>query len=799
MAQLEFQEIAQLINHSQTTKIDTQPFLKADGWSMYRATHNVHTSVYDFKILYLHAGATIEQLGVAARHLDDEEKTHVVYPPSLLQKHSLTIKPEKDKNSPFRKAKGRWTTKEYLVSFIENEIRKYREKIQVNAPKYYIDPRVETPSGFPRRIPNPVLSFLRSTGSESGIKGGALGILLAEPGQGKTYMSRHLVSTMSGVTVPLLVDSSQWHSMSVDDQTSLTKTIAHSFRHFEATISWLDGHEDQFLQSTLKGDVFRIVFDGFDEYILRNKGLVHTMEVLEALATLARTNETRIVITSRTAFWNTNLPEAEVKSFVEKTGSLVFTILPFDLEYAKNYFKQRLKGEKAVGRAVQLYSALQKANRDFVGRGFVLSLIADLVEKGDWSGAFDPASGNALLWLMEALCEREVLRHKLPFSAQEQIDVMRTFAIEVAKGAPPNSEFLELSMHDVRPQLDESSRQDTLEKFKIHPLLRWEESKDQWQFEQEQIGIVLLADQIVRWASREISSFMNKANLDAGSRQDLGTAVVDLARMQSSTDGEALSRLEEIVNAMSSVGDVLEGTLVRIGDGPRLAAVISLIAVERFLPRGSSHQERTQLLRRISGTSAIMGLSFTGTIARYDFREVNFERCRFERVTWANCKFDDSTKFSHCQFIGGSPPLHCEGFGSVHVDMATCRLDVQADAVLNSARVKEGRKQYSIEDLRADISLVIGKFIIKGGVGLKTVDAIHLSKGAISGSRYKNEILEVLDNALFEQHHISGAPEGGYNIREEAKEAVKFYATNNVFTGALREAFERLRKKLLAD
>ena len=44
------------------------------------------------------------------------------------------------------------------------------------------------------------------------------------------------------------------------------------------------------------------------------------------------------VITSRTSFWNTNLPEIELDAFVKKHGALIFKLRPFDLEHAKNYF-----------------------------------------------------------------------------------------------------------------------------------------------------------------------------------------------------------------------------------------------------------------------------------------------------------------------------------------------------------------------------------------------------------------------------------------------------------------------------
>jgi prepilin-type processing-associated H-X9-DG protein len=135
------------------------------------------------------------------------------------------------------------------------------EKLMIQAPRDYVDPHVETPGGFDVKRPNPLLSFMTDPDTHSRALSGKVAVLLAEPGQGKTYMSRHLVSKLPesrrGI-VPLMVDSSQWQTLSIDDQRSLPKTIAHSFRHFDANIGWLDGHEEEFLKATLKADLFEL-------------------------------------------------------------------------------------------------------------------------------------------------------------------------------------------------------------------------------------------------------------------------------------------------------------------------------------------------------------------------------------------------------------------------------------------------------------------------------------------------------------------------------------------------------------
>jgi hypothetical protein len=347
-------------------------------------------------------------------------------------------------------------------------------------------------------------------------------------------------------------------------------------------------------------------------------------------------------------------------------------------------------------------------------------------------------------------------------------------------------------MSIVRPTLDASSFQATIEKLKSHPLLEKDAVQDVWSFKQDLLRIYLLAEQVVKWTTDELERFIGKARLDPASWQDLGTTIVDTLRIDLADD-EALIRLAKIVGSMSLVHDFRTGHLVRTAEGCKLAGIVAVTAVERFLPRGSSHQERTRLLLRLCGKTSIKDLSFSGTMARYDFAGTRFDRCRLERVAWANCKFDDQTIFFQCNFVGAVPPAQCEGLGSVQ--LIDCRLDPEAEAVFNSLRVQEGKKKYSTEDLRADIHSVVSKFIIKGGIGLKSVDARNLKKGSISASRYRDEIIDALTSAVLEEHHISGAS-AGYNVRKEAVEAIKFYAANNVFTGLLREIFEKLQKKL---
>lgn len=118
MATTEFKDIAQLPNFSRTTRIEGVPVKTKDGrWSLYRGGYSVHTSSYPFRVFYLNAAAMVDDLKTASREITGTEETHVVYPASL-----NTLIQRSDLAQLFNKAKGVWTAREYLVSFIKDEV-----------------------------------------------------------------------------------------------------------------------------------------------------------------------------------------------------------------------------------------------------------------------------------------------------------------------------------------------------------------------------------------------------------------------------------------------------------------------------------------------------------------------------------------------------------------------------------------------------------------------------------------------------------------------------------------------------
>jgi hypothetical protein len=787
MEPLTFADITQLLNNSRTTKINVKPIAQSPGnWELYEGEHRVHTDRILFEVLYLQSKASADGLREAKRRLKPDI-THVVYASSLDAR-------QKSHRELFQdKAKGFWTTKQYIASFIHDELEAYKGALIAQAPKHYVDPDVEVPAGMRRKIPNPLFSFLADSPASPDALAGGLGILLAEPGQGKTYMSQYLVSKMAGLApsrelFPIYINSDQWQSIAPDDFVDLPKTITHSFGHLGTPIGWLAGCEEKFLEVTLKAGLFRIVFDGFDEYVLRNHGRVTATEAMSVLARFVDITGTRIVVTSRTSFWNSELES--VSRHFEETRLSVYTQLPFDTGKAKSYFSARLLRPASVERATNLYADLQKTGKEFVGRGFVLNLLANLVERDP--GTLPSVAGNPIEWLMHAICEREKLRQDLPLSAEEQINAISLFVAECAQGAVPNSDLLETAISLVATHLGADSRRDCIKKLSSHPLIqRPSASSDSWKVPQDQVRVVLLARYLMNLTvtpASELRLFATKARIEDSFAGDVAEMIVDLTLPES--DKEA--RLRRIIGAILSAQNISNDSSLRQDCLRRLAVMVALRAVDRLLSKGTAHKDRTLMLVSLL-PAGLRDLDFSGAITRMNFETDTFDRCRFEHVRWANCQFSSATRFKDCDFVGGSE-TYCEGLGLAKWQNFTA--DEEGRAFINSVCIKEGQKKYTSEDLGADIRFVMDKFIKKGSIAFKSVKESHVGSGPVGVSPHKDLIIDEVTKRLLERHEISGISEKGLNVREDAKDCMRFYAANNVFTGALQDVFERLQKKL---
>jgi hypothetical protein len=789
---LEFAEIAELISLSRSTTVQALAKRESPGlWSLHDGVHRVHTSEYPFEVLYLYAHAKKEDVEDANRKAFREGETHVVYAASLDQRH------RRHRQLFEARAKGLWTTRDYLASFLRGELDTYIQELKALTPRFYIHPQFETPIGVTRKTPNPMLEFLRDDDIGLAPATSLVAVVLAEPGQGKTYQSQYLASTLASfsVVVPIYIDSKQWSTMSVEDLRSIYKTVAHSFRSFHSPISWLEGREEQFLRSTLKANLFKIVFDGFDEYILWNQGRVRATDALKALVDLASETQSRIVLTSRTSFWHGHIEVADESDSRQKC--LIYRIKPFEQQQARGYFEKRFSKDRRADRAIQVYSELAKANDGFLGRGFVLSLVADLVEDEDVQ--LPPLTGRSgLNWILEALCEREARRQRLPLTGAQQMEAFRLFALDVAAGTEPSTLALQVALSSANGSLSESDLQSTIDKLANHPIIRPGDD-DRWDWTERQIGLVLLADTLLKIATREdrvdsadlawLQRFGRSGRPSNEELDSLAATAVDLARARL-PEGQQDAILSSLVKRLIHS----DGSPAAHGNpSMRLAFELVSRALERQEWRARTLEERREAFLSLLGDAVVHDWHFHGTVSRMDLRGAKFENCRFEQVYWSKVKFDSETEFRNCAFIGGGA-VQCEGFGLTRIAGGT--RDKEADVFIRREQVVAGKKNYSADDLKADMRSALMKFVFASATGFRTIKKSSIRSGTLAHSKYRDDIVKELERSILGDIHISGLSEGGYAVRAEAEDSLRFYVQNNVMTGPLKDAFERLRTSL---
>lgn len=790
MQTFRFSDIISLLKHNRHVEIDENPSQAEKGWTQYEAKHRIHTASYPFSIIYLDSEITQTAMAQLRSRVSAKPETHIVFTASLAKKFDI--------HNIFSGHRNIWSIPEYFRSFIRDELKEYAKNLASDRPIHYVNPTVQVPAGFSRKLPNPILSWLTDPRDQT-ISEGAIAILLAAPGQGKTYTCTHIVSEIASKNqfVPLFVDSSQWGGMTLDDLESIHKTILHSLRHYSAAINWAEGHEEDFISLSFRTHLFCLVFDGFDEYILRKSGNIGPMEVLETLSCLAKESGARILVTSRTSFWETGIPEHEVEQYLKTTGSLIYRLMPFNSDVALNYFRGRIADSTRAQKAVELFKSLQNASKsdDFVGRGFVLSLIADLaIQGGDLVHTADQ-SANTLDWLVEALCRREELRQQLPLSAKEQVETFCRIARERIEGIALGDEDLFVLLPDDNRFDKSASRRSCAEKLRSHPLLAFDSKSNTWGFHQEQIELLFLAIWILTLARpEELKRFALCAQENTSRRQDLVHVLVSrISRISEDSIESLVSSASKLIQDLSAPS-IYDSSSGQPTEGMRISGELALEVVDRVAHQGSEHKDRSAALVLITG-SKVQGLAFYGSFFRgFDLSKLDFESCVFSDVTFINCDF--GSVFGRNRLTGGRF-VRCANVGLC--DFRAAALDNEAQKAIRIEALKAGQQKYTEDDLRSDIQHVLKPFVVRGGLQVKTIATNGLGRGPIADSRHCDEILTELRSNILYSHRISGMIDGGFAIREDAIEAVKFYALNNVFTGALAETYERLRAKILGS
>ncbi|BBD08465.1 hypothetical protein [Desulfovibrio ferrophilus] len=799
-SKLDFKVIVELLRcHGDITINSKCDYEEKGHWQIYKFSMRQALDAASIKyLIYFYSDATTDSVNRAFSRVSRLGDPIVVHPVSM----ELNIKTIVGLDNL-----SVYTTRQFLVKLITSEINDYKKKISDLTVDNYIQPTIESEDAS-RSFPGVKVGPSRDKG--------ALKVLLASPGQGKSFFSRHFASSMTDI-IPIYIFSNQWKSIFESDLKSIWSTLTFCFNYYGASIHWVEGHEKRFLKAMLAAGVFQIIFDGFDEYILWNNKTVSAEEALRSLAELAHDSNSDIIITSRTTFWNAAVNDDVLSTLPCDVD--VFHMKSFKDEQVERYFKLTIESEGAVQKALKLYKDLYLifADRKYnpIGKGVTISLLADLFKYGhSVSDLRDHLNGRSYLaWLMERLCEREERRQQIGLDFQTQLKVFKDFIEATAsKLGEGSGEVLEevleangVESHQIVDLLGGADNR-ALGKLTSHPLLCLKDSEDNvWAFRQEQIFYNLAAQRICEYILERSDV---KGELDVFSQSDLLAFINDLISLNSlHASNVALAIVEysfsrqDLSKAESEVVSIVQFLLSmgcsihfnsQLSSLSLLGTTLALQAISKLASRSDVHERTRYFKKFLSINDMFSDLYFNGEISAFDFSNCHFSNCRFVHTSFSSCIFDRNTKFVSC-YTKYLSLLNSDTFASS--SFKNCFLDEDTVYIIESLKAKRGETKYSYILLIKDIKRVVDEFVYRDALIMKGVDLADISMSQVGLSMNYDVIMDMFFNNALDKE--SGSYGDTAIIKQGCISDFSFYAENNILKGSLKKIEIELKKKLL--
>ena len=598
---------------------------------------------------------------------------------------------------------------------------------------------------------------------------GQLRVLKAGAGVGKTTVSRTLVHELAHdasrtKTIPIYVEAQHWKNQ-LHDNSRFYDVISNSMVLLSAGLV----PEDIFYHALREG-YLSFIFDGFDELCSRE---YDPIEVLDQLSKICRESKARILLTTRSGFW-----EVRVESVGGTANIPVITLEPFNTQQARGYFR------KAFGPGTEKQKAAEKLHKllrehtvplDHTGSvrdemfnlPFCVRVLADYVKDGEHPSGLGEMTFYGLLL---AICKREQTRQLLETPAEDQIESFIDVAVADGTERPC------FALRDLLSLPAGGFRMGDEGKIREHALIRGD--RDEFCFKYDFLAPYLRALG-VRDALRRERLQLQKGLIEVLERERDGVGDVseNLNRILQQSDFEAVVR-----GCHRSIADRdidLASFFFHLG-----------LKLSRRNRNISSDAERTEALFWPSGyrgSRMLVGWSFFGTVEELDLTDVTFKSCTFRGTKFRRCRVNSGTVFDDCTFVGSIVlPLQWQV-----VDYRdNCEAPFPADVVWEKIlRRKIGKRTERVEVL---LDIALGKFW-HGGRFRASIEEANWHRGWLGESREKNRVLDAMLKAgLISRIPISGVTGGGYAFDRGALADLQNYMDGRQKSGKVRVVFEDL-------
>jgi hypothetical protein len=720
--------------------------------------------------VYVKSDATRDELIQAAKSLSRQDHLYVLKSRSGPADSML--------KAVFGNASAYYLIEELLWTRVLELFKSYAENISIGIPSEanYVAPRGEDLQPKDRLDDYLIDYFTKDVGGGSKKR---LVVLKASAGVGKTTLCRQLVRRFAQKVgafkvIPVYIEAAYWGGR-VTRTSGLWDIIQLSLQNYGS------GTEisKTLFEAALKRGLILFILDGFDELCSGPRSNISALEVMESLRDWVQDGEARIVLTTRTPYWN-----LEIGKDPEYAYSL--NLLSFNPQQARQYIRKFFESdEKKFAAACDLYADVIKhanmpgtaggARANFWTLPIAVSMVCDAVRAGVTR---DEWRTYSLEKLLEALCERESKRQQLSISGSKQLAVFQELAL-----LDPTTETALFEKEDLQAAGVFDS---DVAKFSSHPLLRARDD-GRYSFAYDFIAPFLRA-LVIRGLVNEGAS-VRPSVLAALKAEENGKGfqIEHASRLLADGDIEGVySTFEKIPITEKGARSFMAHLLLRLAD--QQSSVVT--AEDRALV----------LLRAISDgvmSRTVRNFRFTGHFERLDLSKIEFVGCEFVDFSVKDVDFSGST-FKACLFDGEvlfATPQDAKNFSSTNID-GSCEMRGEARLSLESVLRKTGPgRDELIKDL---LEVGLSKFW-HNGKHRPTLRKADWKKGALGRAQSSEDLLQVLrQNGLISDVHISGVQEGGWLFNRDAVSDLRAFMDHRRLSGLILNAFTDLQRILRA-
>lgn len=636
--------------------------------------------------------------------------------------------------------------------------------------KYYVAPRSEDTQGSDDRLDRRILEYLRGRGGDPA---GSVHVISASAAVGKTTLAREVVSKLIrdyGETpriIPTFVESSHWGKLQLESVDDLWEIISNSLRNFSSGLAIT---EDLF-EHALKQGYLVFVFDGFDELCTQRYSRFSAREVLDQLVEIAKETEARIVITTRTLFW-----EAEIGDTPECV--VMHRLRPFEGPQAKDYFHKYFGGDtRSASKARTLYGKLIRQSQrprelgggrvQFANLPICAGIIAQHIEnEGD--AAFDmSAEGTIVDRFLQQILQRECVRQNLSTPAHEQLKAFEQIAVE-------QSPTFDLELLCVA-----GFNEADIQKLNVHPLLHPVDNLS-YKFRYAFLESYFLASYLAKTIRGIYQEDARAFPIMSGEANGKGYVMEHLVELLGSNAEQSLHQYFRSIPVAES------------------SARSFLFHVAKTVVEGHIHRTNAlfQILVGGQGTKQWMvdSLFVVGIIDKLDLSNIEFNRCTFLNVNFIRCRANEDTKFLDCKFSGDLLFDGCAPSEWSRVQLKNCSMDRSAELAWGGIR-KDVSSSHRGEMIQHAMYLALSKFWHHGRFKA-SISASHWRRGPLGHTEYCQTILEeMLKQDVLMKILIGGLTEGGYAFNREVLPDLQRFMDNRQMTGRLLVIYQSIMRK----